>query len=437
MADLILKKRRSTTAAPRRPRPQRVRWPHQFPTKVEQLVLFTWLRVLSDEIVATLAPPPIPHLDQALRHAVDAHGDQHGWTKDIRDRTRRCIRILLSLQDTPGAAITTGETKQLIHLHSASVRPTEEVLESVGMLINNEPPLLEPWFERQVDDLPEAMRSELREWFHVLRDGSASAPRRKPRHPGTVRNSVSGVIPSARLWARNGHDSLREIARDDIVEALAASSLGTAPLTALRSLFGLLKARKITFVDPTVRLRHEPPNREQPMPIDLTPILEALNSADPACSAMTALAAFHALRTSQLRQIQLIDIRDGRLHLADHSMLLADPVREHIDRCLTHRTQRWPHTINPHLFIHSRTAPRTSAATTDWVVATIGMSPQKIREDRILHEVIATGGDARRLCDLFAISNQTAQRYIDAIAKSNEHAFVTPASQTQARQHTP
>ena len=108
MADLILKKRRSTTAAPRRPRPQRVRWPHQFPTEVEQLVLFTWLRVLSDEIVATLAPPPIPHLDQALRHAVDAHGDQHGWTKDTRDRTRRCIRILLSLQDTPGAASTSS-----------------------------------------------------------------------------------------------------------------------------------------------------------------------------------------------------------------------------------------------------------------------------------------------------------------------------------------
>jgi hypothetical protein len=34
-----------------------------------------------------------------------------------------------------------------------------------------------------------------------------------------------------------------------------------------------------------------------------------------------------------------------------------------------------------------------------------------IREDRILDEVLATGGDLRRLCDLFGLSVKAAHRY--------------------------
>lgn len=426
IADLILKKRRSAPTTPHR---QRVRWPHQFPTGYEQLVLFSWPRQLTTTTAATLAPPPIPRLEEALRHAVHTHGNEHGWGTDIRDRCMRSIRILLSIQDTPGAAITTTDTKQIAHLRGASVRPAQEVLASVGMLIDTEPPVLETWFEQQVVNLADPMRSELREWFHTLRDGSASTPRRRPRQPGTVRNYVSAVITTAHHWTDQGRRSLREITRDDIIEAVASERSNAVTLTAMRSLFGLLKARKTTFVDPTIRLRHDPPNRERALPLaDLTPVIDALNSDDPARCALTALAAFHALRTSQLRQIQLVDIRDGRLHVDDHTMLLADPVNVHVGRWLQHRAQQWPNTINPHLFIHSRTAPRTNPATTDWVLAKIGMSPQKIRADRILHEVIATGGDARRLCDLFGISIQTAQRYVDTIARSDEKPFSAPGS---------
>lgn len=40
---------------------------------------------------------------------------------------------------------------------------------------------------------------------------------------------------------------------------------------------------------------------------------------------------------------------------------------------------------------------------------------QALRSDRILHEAIASGGDPRRLCDLFGLSIQHATRYTDAI----------------------
>ena len=40
-----------------------------------------------------------------------------------------------------------------------------------------------------------------------------------------------------------------------------------------------------------------------------------------------------------------------------------------------------------------------------------GLSPQALREDRILHECHATGGDVRRICDLFGLTVESALRY--------------------------
>jgi hypothetical protein len=36
---------------------------------------------------------------------------------------------------------------------------------------------------------------------------------------------------------------------------------------------------------------------------------------------------------------------------------------------------------------------------------------QAIREDRILHEAHASGGDIRRICDLFGLSVSAAERH--------------------------
>jgi hypothetical protein len=47
--------------------------------------------------------------------------------------------------------------------------------------------------------------------------------------------------------------------------------------------------------------------------------------------------------------------------------------------------------------------------------------PQALREDRILHEIRATGGDVRRLCGLFGLSVEGATRYLATI----EHPDLT------------
>jgi hypothetical protein len=42
------------------------------------------------------------------------------------------------------------------------------------------------------------------------------------------------------------------------------------------------------------------------------------------------------------------------------------------------------------------------------------MPVRRIREDRILHEAHATGGDVRKLCDLFGLSIKGAECYTSA-----------------------
>lgn len=48
-----------------------------------------------------------------------------------------------------------------------------------------------------------------------------------------------------------------------------------------------------------------------------------------------------------------------------------------------------------------------------WLGSTV--RPQALREDRIVHEIHATGGDVRRLCDLFGLSISCATRYLATI----------------------
>ena len=106
------------------------------------------------------------------------------------------------------------------------------------------------------------------------------------------------------------------------------------------------------------------------------------------------------------------DIRDGRLHFDDRTILLAEPVRVRLTAYLNYRNQRWPHTANPHLFIHYRTALGTKPVGNRWPGLILGTAARDIRTDRILDEVRATGGDIRRICDLFGMTPHGAQRYI-------------------------
>ena len=60
----------------------------------------------------------------------------------------------------------------------------------------------------------------------------------------------------------------------------------------------------------------------------------------------------------------------------------------------------------------SRTASRNDPVGRRWLrlAAGPGLTPRAIREDRILAEAHATGGDPRRLTELFGLSIQASTR---------------------------
>ncbi len=88
----------------------------------------------------------------------------------------------------------------------------------------------------------------------------------------------------------------------------------------------------------------------------------------------------------------------------------AEPARVRLAAYLTHRDKRWPHTANPHVFVTSHTALSTVPASRLWLYRHYPASSHLLRSDRILDEVLAAGGDARMLCELFGLSIQAVTR---------------------------
>ncbi len=393
-------------------------WPTGRPVTHRQLVLFP----MAHDVSRGRTPLPAPR-DLDLAAALDvvavAHARQQGWGRTPTSKVRSGIGILLGLQDTPGAPIRHSETVVLPPL-LVTIRPVIEVLKTVGMYEDDRTPAVEVWFAEHTARLPDAMRHELGVWFDVMVNGSTLSPRRHPRSPTTIRVYMSATQAALRRWADMGHQSMREITRADVLAALPRDPARRKICgQAMRSIFGILKDRKLIFANPAVRLAHTNDYVMVPSVVDLDAVRGALNSTDPARAAITGLVAYHGLRSHQLRDLLLTDIRDRHLHLDGRTIPLADPARRRIRDWLDHRGQRWPTTTNPHLFIHFRTAAQIGPVGTRWVFLTFGMpgGVQALRSDRILHEAIATNGDPRRLCDLFGLSIQAATRYTDTIAE--------------------
>ncbi|MEV7888334.1 hypothetical protein ACWD3I_38185 [Streptomyces sp. NPDC002817] len=249
---------------------------------------------------------------------------------------------------------------------------------------------------------------------HVSRGGAFPGlrPRSLPRSQNTARHNLRFALPVLRQLALSGTQSLREVTRAELLAALPASGNDRVhTVTGLRTIFRTLKAHRVIFRDPTVRIRVGTPEQTTPLAAALQTVREGLQSADPARAVLTALLAFHAVRPAQLRHLQLTDIRDGRIHLPDQTVLLAEPVRTRIASYLDYRNARWPNTANPHLFINTRSALATWPVGVRWIRLHLTVPARDIRADRILHEVQATGGDLRKICDLFGLSVLAAQRY--------------------------
>ena len=397
------------------------------PVRHRQLLLFTAPRNLAACPRALLPAPPDPILAAALEERTRVYASEHRWSKKQTDETRYGIRILLGLQDTPGAVITATEVLQLRQV-ALPTWTVLEVLADAEMLIDDRPPAIDTWFATQIAGLPQPMTDELITWYRVMRHGRATAPRRRPRAEITARLHVTWAMPTLRAWATTGHHSLREISKEDVLDALPGSGSQRARVgQGLKSIFRTLKEHKTVFTDPTRRLKTGEHESRQPVPADLDKIRQALNSRNVAQAAVVALVAFHGLRLGHIRRLKVTDLRDGRLTVDGRVIVLAEPVLARLNRYLDFRNMRWPYTLNNHLFVHYRTASRPDEPVGPrWVRFTIGagLTVSMIREDRILNEAHASEGDIRRLVDLFGLSVNASTRYtatVDHPALTGSH----------------
>jgi hypothetical protein len=392
-----------------------------------QLVLFDARRQLSAHGRAGLLQRAHPTDAAAMIAIAGDLSTQFGWSERQFDDTCDGLRIVLGIQDNPGLPIKASEVVQLrdVDLPAWTVL---KVLETANRLIEDRAPALDTWFAQRVADLPATIRSELEIWFDVMRNGSPTAPRRRPRSEETIRLHLHWAGPTLQAWAAVGHTSLREIGKEDVLDALPASGNPRSQAgQGLKSIFRLLKARKVLFTDPTARVKTGEHAPTQPLPADVEALRAALSSPNPARAAVVALIAFHGLRAGQLQRLHLTDIRDARLHLNGRTIVLADPVRSRLTAWLDYRNTRWFNTANPHLFIHYRTAGTIDQVGRRWIGLAVGddLSPAAIRDDRILDEAVATRGDPRRLADLFGLSIKAGTRYTDTI----EHPDLNQSTQ--------
>ncbi len=424
LADLMGPQTRRRTC-PRRPVPGKL------PAAQARQATGTWFRqlLLFDNNPPSWAarhaiPPPRDQASASALHTLAADlGEQRGWSRSSQRRLKLGLAALLGWQSAPDEPIRASDIARLNELGVQCAHLLEAVLTEAGLFLDDRAPAIQQWIARNTEGLPAPMSEEVHLWFCVLREGSTTAPRYRPRHETTVRLQVRHALPALRAWAAAGHTSLREISRDDVTAVLPPSGNPRALMgAALRSMFRVLKGRRVVFTNPITHITTGAPERREPLPADLDALRSALHGEDPAAAAMAALLGFHGIRSGQMRRLTLTDIRDGKLHIDTRVIPLADPVRERLAAWLDHRARRWPRTVNPHLFIHQRTAAHTDSVGTRWPALRMGMSVRAIRDDRILHEAHATAGDVRRLVDLFGITVKTATRYTRTV----DHPSLVP-----------
>lgn len=353
---------------------------------------------------------------------VTEHAQRHGWSNRQRNAVIGSLRVLQATRPTPAAKIRASDIIGL-RRYDGTVSSTIDVLTEADLLIEDVPTNVEKYFTgafARPDGLPPVMHEHLQLWLQIMLGGSDQQPRQHPRDPQTVHLHILGMTPVITAWVESGRRSFAEITADDVTAALAQlppdGSARRIAEAGLKALFKVLKGRRLVFSDPTRALKTTPKPGNIPLPLDPAMIRAELNSTNPAVALAVALIAFHALTGKQLRELALTAIADGRMTVDGRNVPLAAPVRTRLAAWLDHRARTWPGSINPHLLINRRTAPRltTVGPGFPWV-HTAGLRPRVLREDRILHEIHATGGDVRRICDLFGLQVAAATRYLDTV----------------------
>jgi integrase len=200
-----------------------------------------------------------------------------------------------------------------------------------------------------------------------------------------------------------------------VLDSLRGHQLRTAAV-AVRLLFRFAKKRGLGFANPALRLKAgDPCGRLPPMTdAEIRAVEQAVTS--PAQRLIVALAAVHAARWAAIRDLTLddLDLPNCRITIVGHRQRLGELTHRALRAWLGHRRATWPHTPNRHVLIWGKTALGTRSVTRsylNWNLQRHGVSIERIRRDRVLHEALTARADPLHLALVFGLSHTTASRY--------------------------
>lgn len=279
-----------------------------------------------------------------------------------------------------------------LRAHGLSVERTIEVLNHLGLFEDDRTPSFERWLDRKLTHVAPGIRRDVEAWLRLLGNGG---PRSRARDINTVWAYLNEIAPILLDWSSR-HDHLREVTREDIL-AIANSLHGSKrhhTLSVLRSLFRHCKKTGVVFRDPAARVRIGRHDYNIALPLRHEEIEEATRAATtPPARLALALAAVHATRVKEIRELRLADIDLGnrRLVVAGRVRPLDELTHQMILDWLHHRRSRWPNTANPYLIISQQTAMETGPVSKVWITNTLRGLPanlERLRVDRQLEEAL-------------------------------------------------
>jgi integrase len=354
----------------------------------------------------------VPQLRAAAERASQL-SEANGWSSS----TTRCAidGLAVLLADRPdGERVTLTEIRSRTGRHTSAPR-VAEVLTGLGLLEDDRVPAVRAWIGRRTAELPPGFAAAVRDWLLVLLDGDR---RSRPRSATTIYVYCTAVEPLIGRWSTSGRCHLREVTADDIragLEDLRGHPLCTA-ISAVRSLFRFAKKRGLIFADPARRLSAaEPEPSILPMTDDEIEVVEQAITL-PGQRLIVALAAVHAARWKAIQALTLddLDLPNRRITIAGHPQRLGDLSHQALRAWLDYRRATWPHSPNRHVLISKRTALGDQPVTRGYVnfhLGPHGVSVERIRRDRILHEALTGRPDPLHLTLMFGISDRPASQY--------------------------
>ena len=348
------------------------------------------------------------------QHLAYRLGEARGWSGGVRADVARALIILLS-SHVEGDVVFYSAMFSALRALDLSCDRTADVLDQMGILLNDRRPSFEDWLDGKLDGITPGIAREVETWLRSLRDGG---PRARPRNIATVWHYANALRPILLEWSTT-YDHLREVSRDDVLTAL--DSLHGAhrqhTLIALRSLFGFSKKNGVVFRNPTSRIRVGDRHSKLIQPLRPDQIQSTIAAATrPADRLIIALAAIHAARAGAIRALQLADIDLGNrcLTIAGRARPLDELTRQVLLSWLDYRRTRWPNTANPHLLINQMTALELGAVSGHWIDAGFRgqqATLERLRVDRQLEEALTHGPDPLHLAVVFGLDEKTAIRY--------------------------